>query len=162
MRSDVHKELIQIEMDTVLEAVTEAEAGRRRMYERTSTINRAPSGVDLRQIQRELYNEDNAIVLTALTDTIVRDRLNRLIEGVRLFKEKMGREVIYMTPDTYLAIKDYKESLVQRKIDREDRVEQLAAGLGYPVNWYINAPFRSRQDTVVMKIDDLEAIAQKI
>lgn len=163
MKADVQRERIQTEMDRVLEAVTEAEAARVKIRERAGQATAyAPSGVDLHQIQLELYNVDNGILLTSLTDTIVRDRLNRLIVEVKLFTMKTGRERIYMTPDTYLARESYIKGLAQKKTDREDRVTQLAADLGYPVNWYLNAPFRSRHETVVINIEDLEAIAQKI
>lgn len=161
MRSDVRQELIQNQMEVVLEAVKAAEKSRREIMKRAGR-DVSPSGVDLRHIQYELYNEDNSVTLTVLEDTIARDRLNRLLLEGKLFREKLGREVIYFTPETWDARQDYKKALAQKKIDREDRVEKLSADLGCPVNWYINAPFRSRQETVVISIEDLEAIARHI
>jgi len=159
MRADVKKELIQTEMRIVLEAVTEAEAVRQRVFTRVGVSDsRLPAGVELQQIQRELYNEDNGIVMTDLNDTTVRDRLNRLIKDFKLFSEKRGRERIYMTPETSFARADWMEQQAQKKVDREDRVAQLSADLGYEVRW----ESRYRSETVVIKIDDLEAIAQKI
>ncbi len=85
MRADVKKEQIQRDMKLVLEAVIETEKQRN---DRITSVDRAPLGVNLYQIQVELYNEDNGIDLTDLPDTIVRDRLIRLEVDSKLSSER--------------------------------------------------------------------------
>ncbi len=167
MRSDVKKELIETEMKVVFYAVVAAEGViRKRLQESADRMgvdpSRVPSGVDLHQIQSELYNPDNGIVLTDLTDTIVRDRLNRLIVDLKLHRWKTGREVIYMTPQTKAAIEDWKTQQAQVRADHEERVVQLSADLGYEVQWFNNTGYRRRKDMVTLLVGDLEEIAEKI
>lgn len=167
MRSDVKKELIETEMRLIFEAVVEGETViKKRIQESADRMgvapSRVPSGVDLHQIQTELYNEDNAINLTLLTDTIVRDRLNRLTVDLKLHKEKLGREVIYMTPETKAGIEEWKAQQARDRASHDDRVVQLSADLGYPVEWLNNTGYRNRKDMVTILIGDLEEIAEKI
>lgn len=162
MRVEQKRELIVTEMDRVLEAVYEAVRARVKHQEKWSRGNHSPSGVDLQQIQRELYNPDNGIVLTELTDTIVRDRLNRLIEIFKLTSQKMGREVVYFTPEVAAAREEWKQERIAAKKAEEDRVENLSKDLGYKVEWYSKAGYNRRQEKVCILIEDLEAIADKL
>ena len=167
MKADIKKELIETEKDLALEALREAERVLdKRHREASERVNveysRAPLGVDLYLIQLELYNPDNSIDLTDLSNNILRDRLSRLESELKVFSEKLGRERVYMTPEAKDALEDWKRGREQMLQDRADRVTQLSADLGYEVEWIEKAPYRNRRSTVVILIEDLEAIAQKI
>lgn len=167
MRSDVQKELIQDQMKVVFYAVVAAERVIRKRLQDSADlmgveVSRVPSGVDLHQIQMELYNEDNSITLTDLSDTILRDRLNRLIVDLKLHRQKLGREVIYMTPQTKAGIEEWKAQKSRDRASHDERVVQLSADLGYPVEWLNNTGYRNRKEMVTILVEDLEAIAEKI
>lgn len=168
MKADVKRELIETQKRLTLEAVYEAEQVRNEKLHESAAqaglpLSRSPLGVDLFQIQSELYNPDNGIDLTDLSDTIVRDRLKRLEDDFKLSSRKTGRERVYITPETKAAAEDWKKQRNQETQDRKNRVLELSNDLGYTVEWLINAGYhRKRATAVVMQIDDLEALARHI
>ncbi len=161
MRIDVKRELISTEVDRVLDALIEAEKVRRKIFE-NSGMSKVIIGVDLRQIQMELFNEDNSIPMTDLSDTIVRDRLNRLESSALISSKKMGREKIYMSPRTVRELEEQAQQRDQDRQDRAKRLSELSSDLGYPIEWVSNSSYRNRENKVVILVDDLEAIARHI
>lgn len=161
MKADVRREQISTEKDRVLDALLEAEKVRREISDRAG-MSGVITGVDLQQIQRELFNPDNSILLTDIGDTIVRDRLSRLIEDGLIFTKKMGRERIYMSPRTVEELDVRDQELDQKRQDRQDRLHQLSEDLGYEVEWLTNAKYFNRQNKVAIMIEDLEAIAENL